>query len=101
MWACLLRRGSYCRSSSCPLGRRSEPAFGFCERVDQAPPLSFVVGIMSPERRLFALRCAAWLSVLLTAYLSLVPKSIEMRTPAPPGVEHFVAYAGTAMLMVL
>jgi hypothetical protein len=56
---------------------------------------------MSPDRRLLALRCAAWLCVVLIAYLSLVPQSIEMRTPAPPGVEHAFAYGGTAMLMVL
>jgi VanZ family protein len=35
----------------------------------------------------------------LIAYLSLTP--LQVRTPAPAGVEHAVAYAGTAGLMVL
>ena len=39
--------------------------------------------------------------MVLIAYLLLVPASIEMRTPAPSGVEHAVAYAGTAGLLIL
>ncbi len=45
------------------------------------------------------LRWAAWFCVVLIAYLSLTP--VQMRTPAPAGVEHAIAYAGTAGLMVL
>src|SRR5215210_6222137 len=56
---------------------------------------------MSPVRRLIALRCAAWFCVVLIAYLSLVPDTLEMRTPAPAGIEHAIAYGGTAMLMAL
>src|SRR5215213_5054341 len=56
---------------------------------------------MSPDRRLLALRYAAWFCVVLIAYLSLVPQDMEMRTPAPAGLEHAVAYGGTAMLMAL
>ena len=37
------------------------------------------------DRALLWLRGAAWFSVVLIAYLSLVPQSIEMRTPAPAG----------------
>jgi len=50
---------------------------------------------------LLAFRCAAWFCVALIAYLSLVPQDMEMRTPAPPGIEHAIAYGGTAMLMAL
>jgi VanZ family protein len=39
--------------------------------------------------------------VFLIAYLSLIPQDLEMRTPAPPGVEHAVAYGITAGLLVL
>jgi VanZ family protein len=39
--------------------------------------------------------------VVLIAYLSLVPQDMEMRTPAPPGLEHAVAYGITAGLMVV
>src|SRR5918911_1474031 len=56
---------------------------------------------MSSSRRLFVLRCAAWSCVALITYLSLIPSSAEVRTSLPPGVEHAVAYAGTASLMVL
>ena len=54
-----------------------------------------------PYRRLLYLRWAAWSCVILIAYLSLVPQSIEMRSPAPPGVEHAIAYGGTGGLLVL
>ena len=56
---------------------------------------------MSPDHRLLAFRCSAWLCVILIAYLSLIPQDMEMRTPAPPGLEHAIAYAGTAGLFVL
>jgi VanZ family protein len=39
--------------------------------------------------------------VLLIAYLSLIPQDMEMRTPAPPGLEHAIAYGITAGLLVL
>jgi VanZ family protein len=57
----------------------------------------------SPEgdRMSRALRYAAWFCVALITYLSLVPDNMEMRTPAPAGIEHAVAYGGTAMLMAL
>ena len=48
---------------------------------------------------MLALRFAAWLCVGLIAYLSLTP--LQVRTPAPAGLEHAVAYAGTASLMGL
>ena len=39
--------------------------------------------------------------VVVLAYLSLVPQDMEVRTTLPPGVEHFIAYAGTAGLLTL
>lgn len=60
-----------------------------------------LVETMSSTRRLLAFRCSAWFCVLLIAYLSLIPQDLEMRTPAPPGLEHAIAYAGTAGLFVL
>jgi hypothetical protein len=57
------------------------------------------MGFMFSDRRLLALRYAAWFCVILIAYLSLTP--MQVRTPAPAGVEHAIAYAGTAGLMVL
>ena len=56
---------------------------------------------MRIDRGLLYLRGAAWFCVILIAYLSLIPPSLERRTPAPPGVEHAVAYGGTAGLFVL
>jgi VanZ family protein len=53
----------------------------------------------NPARRLFVLRCGAWSCVVLIAYLSLTP--MQVRTPAPAGMEHAIAYAATAGLMVL
>jgi len=47
------------------------------------------------------LRIAAWTSVALIAYLSLIPHPMEVRTSLAPGVEHAVAYAGSAFLLVL
>src|SRR3954462_8239297 len=57
-----------------------------------------MMAFTSPHRRL-ALRCAAWFCVALIAYLSLTP--VQVRTSAPAGVEHAVAYAGTALIMAL
>ena len=54
---------------------------------------------MGPNWRLLSLRFAAWFCVILIAYLSLTP--VQVRTPAPAGVEHAIAYAGTAVLTVL
>jgi VanZ family protein len=59
------------------------------------------MGAMSPKRRLLIFRCSAWFCVFLIAYLSLIPQDLEMRTPAPPGVEHAFAYGVTAGLLVL
>jgi len=56
---------------------------------------------MSPKRRLLIFRCSAWFCVFLIAYLSIIPQDLEMRTPAPPGVEHAFAYGVTAGLLVL
>ena len=56
---------------------------------------------MSPDRRLLAFRCSAWFCVLLITCLSLIPENLEMRTPAPPGLEHAFAYGVTAGLMLL
>jgi VanZ family protein len=56
---------------------------------------------MCLDRRLFVLRCTAWSCVALITYLSLIPNSAEVRTSLPPGIEHAVAYAGTAVLMIL
>ena len=50
---------------------------------------------------LFALRAAAWVCVAAVAYLSLVPPGMEVRTPMPAGVEHVLAYAGTAGAMTM
>src|SRR5689334_19222685 len=52
----------------------------------------------SPRGRV-ALRCAAWFCVALIAYLSLTP--VQVRTAAPAGIEHAVAYGGTALIMAL
>jgi hypothetical protein len=52
-------------------------------------------------KRLFALRAAGWLCVGLIAYLSLIPQDMEVRTGLLPGLEHSIAYAGTAGLLVL
>ncbi len=57
--------------------------------------------LIPPERRLLGLRCAAWFCVFLIAYLSLIPEDLEMRTPAPPGLEHAFAYGVTASLLLL
>ena len=59
------------------------------------------MGAMSLKRHLIIFRCAAWFCVFLIAYLSLIPDELEMRTPAPPGVEHASAYGVTACLLVL
>jgi VanZ family protein len=59
------------------------------------------MGAMSPKRRLLIFRCSAWFCVFLISYLSLIPEDLEMRTPAPPGVEHAFAYGVTAGLLVL
>jgi VanZ family protein len=56
---------------------------------------------MSSKHRLLIFRCSAWFCVFLIAYLSLVPENLEMRTPAPPGLEHAFAYGITAGLMIL
>ncbi len=45
------------------------------------------------------IRGAAWLSVAAIAYLSLIPHTMEVRTGMPPGIEHLIAYAGSATLM--
>ena len=46
-------------------------------------------------------RLAGWFCVVVLAYLSLVPQDTEVRTTLPPGVEHLIAYAGTAVLLTL
>ena len=56
---------------------------------------------MSSKHRPLIFRCSAWFCVFLIAYLSLIPQDLEMRTPAPPGVEHAFAYGITAGLLVL
>src|SRR5215212_7584111 len=56
---------------------------------------------MSPKRRLLIFRCSAWFCVFLIAYLSIIPQDLEIRTPAPPGVEHAFAYGVTAGLLIL
>ncbi|MGF9763412.1 hypothetical protein AAII07_50595 [Microvirga sp. 0TCS3.31] len=59
------------------------------------------MGAMSSKHRLLVFRCSAWFCVFLIAYLSLIPEDLEMRTPAPPGLEHAFAYGVTAGLLVL
>jgi VanZ family protein len=59
------------------------------------------MGAMSRKHRLLIFRCSAWFCVFLIAYLSLIPENLEMRTPAPPGLEHAFAYGFTAGLMLL
>jgi VanZ family protein len=46
-------------------------------------------------------RLAGWFCVVVLAYLSLVPYDMEVRTTLLPGVEHLIAYAGTAGLITL
>ena len=48
-----------------------------------------------------AARVSGWICVAAIAYLSLVPHSMEIRTPLPGCVEHAIAYAGTAVLLKL
>jgi VanZ family protein len=43
-------------------------------------------------------RIAAWLCFILLTYLSLIPAEFEIRTGAPGGLEHLIAYLGTALL---
>ena len=59
------------------------------------------MGAMSPKQHLLIFRCSAWFCVFLIAYLSLIPEDLEMRTPAPPGLEHAFAYGVTACLLIL
>ena len=59
------------------------------------------MGAMSRKHRLLIFRSSAWFCVFLIAYLSLIPENLEMRTPAPPGLEHAFAYGVTAGLLVL
>jgi VanZ family protein len=59
------------------------------------------MGAMSRKHRLLIFRCSAWFCVFLIAYLSLIPENLEMRTPAPPELEHAFAYGVTAGLLVL
>jgi len=59
------------------------------------------MGAMSPKHHLLIFRSSAWSCVFLIAYLSLIPEDLEMRTPAPPGLEHAFAYGVTAALLVL
>ena len=47
------------------------------------------------------LRVLAWLCVALIALLSLIPPQMEVRTGLPGGIEHAIAYAGTAALLRL
>jgi len=52
------------------------------------------MGVFKP--RLF--RIAAWSSLSILAYLSLIPAEYEVRTGGPGGLEHFAAYFGTGFL---
>jgi VanZ family protein len=46
-------------------------------------------------------RLAGWFCVVVLAYLSLVPHDMEVRTTLPPGVEHLISYAATAVVLTL
>ena len=48
-----------------------------------------------------ALRVAGAVCVLAIAVLSLIPGSFQSRTFLPGPIEHFIAYAGTALLLGL
>ncbi len=48
-----------------------------------------------------ALRGAAWLCVLLLAILSLIPGDVQVRSGMPGGIEHAIAYFGTATMFML
>ena len=50
---------------------------------------------------LWALRAGAWFCVAFIGFLSLIPHSMEVRTGLPGGIEHVIAYAGTAGLLRL
>jgi hypothetical protein len=56
---------------------------------------------MFARHGLLIFRCSAWFCVFLITCLSLIPKDLELRTPAPPGVEHAFAYGFTAGLFVV
>src|SRR5688572_27060687 len=56
---------------------------------------------VSLKRWSLIFRCSAWVCVFLIAYLSLIPRDLEMRTIAPAGVEHAFAYGVTAGLLVI
>ena len=59
------------------------------------------MGAMFLKHHLLIFRSSAWFCVFLIAYLSLIPENLEMRTPAPPGLEHAFAYEVTTGLLVL
>lgn len=46
-------------------------------------------------------RLLAWACVLVIAILSLVPGEVRPHTGLPGPVEHFIAYAGTALFFAL
>lgn len=52
--------------------------------------------MVGPRQRTF--RIAAWGCLALLAYLSLIPAEFEVRTGAPGGFEHLIAYLGTAFM---
>lgn len=43
----------------------------------------------------------AWFCVALLAVLSLIPSNLEIRSGMPGGVEHAMAYFGTAIMLML
>ena len=50
---------------------------------------------------LWVLRAGAWFCVALIGFLSVIPHEVEVRTGLPGGIEHVIAYAGTAGLLRL
>jgi VanZ family protein len=54
-----------------------------------------------PARVIGSFRLLAWCCVILLAVLSLLPAQDMVRTGLPGGLEHFVAYAGSAAIAMV
>jgi VanZ family protein len=66
--------------------------------TEALPPLLTVIArlVGNPWLRALGVFCVG-----LIVFLSLIPGSWQERTPLPGPVEHFIAYAGTATILLL
>jgi VanZ family protein len=65
------------------------------------PPVRNLKEVPVPERLKRATRIAAWLAIAALAVVSLLPASLLVRTELGGGMEHMLAYLGTALLTAL